>query len=166
MSNGVVAFELGLAKHSNEELAALHLFERAGMGKAPFRVKGYSKTPGTTCDYCGTPCVYVALIESADGQKWKVGCDCVHKVGDAGLLQHIKNSAAYRQIQREKRVDLDQRKSAELEEILSKLEASDNAGLRLTAEGYRNRLRWCGMAGRARVLKELRRQSDNQNGVA
>lgn len=158
MSNGSVIFtDFARGPKSNEDgrLDSAHCFERVGLGKAPFRIVGYGKGH-TCCNYCGTPILYTALIESADGKQFRVGSDCVFKTGDGGLVRAIKNSAGYRQIQRERRADLDQRKSAEIEEILSKMEASDNSGVRLTAEGYRRHLSWCGMAGRARLLKELR----------
>lgn len=67
----------------------MHPFERAKLGKAPFRCTGvgqnwYSaapghKQPGGSCDYCGTGIAYEYYITSADGLKFKVGCDCVWK---------------------------------------------------------------------------------------
>jgi hypothetical protein len=69
----------------------LHPFERAGLGKAPFRCYGvvenwYSagpghKQPGGSCDYCGTGIAYEYLIRGSDEREFKVGCDCVRKTG-------------------------------------------------------------------------------------
>src|SRR5262245_4254165 len=75
-----------------EELAAtVHPFQRAGLGLAPFRFVGLDTCihkashdapaqPGTSCDYCSTGIMYVCHIESSDGKRFKVGCDCVRKL--------------------------------------------------------------------------------------
>jgi len=87
----------------------MHPFERAGLGKAPFRFVGltssdllfgerilnraeYERTgvalttkPGGTCAYCGTYIVNMCNVVSADGRRFHVGTDCVAKVGDAKL---------------------------------------------------------------------------------
>lgn len=85
--------------------SAVHRFEQAGLGKAPFRFVGYeTKTyqacqgapiqPGTCCDYCGTGISGVYWIRSSDGKNFKVGCDCVLKTGDAGLRRVINAKLA------------------------------------------------------------------------
>lgn len=72
---------------------ALHPFERAGLGKAPFRFVGLvEKTyvacqgapvqPGGTCAFCGTGIRYVCIVKSADGRAHDIGTDCVHKLED------------------------------------------------------------------------------------
>lgn len=74
--------------------AAVHPFEKAGLGRAPFRCIGSYESkfqacqgapiqPGTCCDYCSTGIMQVYVIKSADGRKFKVGCDCVAKVARA-----------------------------------------------------------------------------------
>lgn len=92
----------------------IHKFEIAGLGKAPFKIVGFYKMPSPSlagenphaynmqlqamptghgcgsCTYCGTPLVNNYLIESSDGVKSSVGCDCVGKVGDRGLTTKIK----------------------------------------------------------------------------
>lgn len=88
----------------------IHLFELAGLGKAPYRVlsletsrdresiqreragngQTYTTNYCTTCDYCGTAISNAYQILSADEQHFKVGCDCLAKVGDKGLLDHAK----------------------------------------------------------------------------
>ena len=95
----------------------IHVFEKAGLGKAPFRyvgmefqdiaygqrvlANGATTKPGGTCDYCGTYIVNIFLVESADGRKVKVGCDCVRKTGDAGLVKQVE--ADVQKMQRERR---------------------------------------------------------------
>src|SRR5215831_9819973 len=73
----------------------MHKFEQAGLGKAPFRVVGYTREiyqavpgdpncpcqPGAACDYCMTAIVDTFWIRSSDGRRFKVGCDCVYKTG-------------------------------------------------------------------------------------
>jgi hypothetical protein len=108
----------------------------------------------------------VAYIESADGKKHKVGCDCVEKVGDAGLLIRIKRSSEYRALQRKKRESLDSRKSIEISNILADFDSRIET--KALADDFRRRLNWCGMAGRARILKELRdsqAQRDSKHGA-
>lgn len=74
----------------------VHVFERAGLGKAPFRFRGAARVvyqacpgapiqPGGSCDYCGQAISIHCTIESSDGKRFKVGSDCVAKTGDAGL---------------------------------------------------------------------------------
>lgn len=73
-----------------------HVFESAGLGKAPFRYVGLNEAvtstgrPGGSCDYCGTAIQYCCEIESADGKAFVVGCECVKKTGDKGLDKAIK----------------------------------------------------------------------------
>lgn len=79
----------------------LHPFERAGLGKAPFRVDSFSvelfSIPGTgiikagaSCDYCGTAIANTYWIRSSDGQKFKVGSECVRKTRDLSLIKEVK----------------------------------------------------------------------------
>lgn len=92
----------------------MHVFERAGLGLAPFRVIGFSQEtyqahpdapvqPGAACAYCGTAIVQVCRVKSADGRVFKVGCNCVDKTGDRGIIQAYKKSPAYRKMQRDAR---------------------------------------------------------------
>jgi glycine cleavage system protein P-like pyridoxal-binding family len=80
---------------------AIHPFEEAGLGKAPFRYIGaidqnitqagtvvigeyngvqFETTAGGTCDYCGMAIVNMYRVRSSDGKVFKVGCDCLKKV--------------------------------------------------------------------------------------
>lgn len=76
----------------------VHSFERAGLGKAPFRCVGYRVSkfqaspeapvkPGSSCDYCGQSIMHVFEIVAADGQSFHVGRDCVERTGDTQLIE-------------------------------------------------------------------------------
>jgi hypothetical protein len=77
-------------------MSAVHPFEKAGLGSAPFRCTAVTTNwfsppgfpeaakPGGSCDYCGTGILYEFHIGGADGRKFKVGSDCVHKTGAEG----------------------------------------------------------------------------------
>jgi len=78
-----------------------HIFETAGLGSAPFTFVGnerkyFQACPGAplqcggSCDYCGTGIVDMYHIQSSDGRSFKVGCECVKKTGDLGLIAKIK----------------------------------------------------------------------------
>jgi len=103
----------------------IHVFENAGLGSAPFKFVGVYSIPSPSlaehnptaynnqlrmmppgygcgaCSYCGMPIMHNYLINSADGRKFAVGCDCVQKTGDAGLIDAAK--AAKRKAEREAR---------------------------------------------------------------
>ncbi len=77
-----------------------HKFEKAGLGLAPFKYAGfelklYKPAPGvparagSSCDYCGNAIARCFWVVSADGRRFKVGSDCIAKVGDAGLNKAI-----------------------------------------------------------------------------
>lgn len=88
----------------------IHCFEAAGLGKAPFSYEGVvhqdmaygerilgtiggcmmTTKPGGTCDYCGTYIVNMFRVRSADGKTFKVGCDCIRKTGDDGLIRRVE----------------------------------------------------------------------------
>jgi hypothetical protein len=79
----------------------IHRFEAAGLGTAPFTVEGMRVMkyqacqgapiqPGSSCDYCGQGIMLVFAIRGADGRRFKVGCDCVLKTGDAGIINTTK----------------------------------------------------------------------------
>lgn len=74
-------------------MSAVHPFEAAKLGVAPFRctrvtVEKYQAChgapiqPGTSCDYCGTGIMYAYWIKGSDERpEFKVGCDCVARTG-------------------------------------------------------------------------------------
>lgn len=85
-----------------------HVFEKAGLGTAPFRFCGITVdigphryvdksgvmvevgAPGQpmgTCAYCSTGIAYLHHIKSANGRSFVVGSECVQKTGDRGLIK-------------------------------------------------------------------------------
>jgi len=89
----------------------VHIFERAGLGKAPFRYVGCTHrvgpirtalsdgtvlevgSPGQpmgTCDYCGQGIADCCEIKSSDGKLFIVGNVCVGKTYDKGLVNEVK----------------------------------------------------------------------------
>lgn len=97
-------------KTDNQANVGKHAFEVAGLGLAPFRFVGASENvitypdgtqkAGGSCDYCGTGIRLECHVKSADGKAFKVGCNCIAKVGDTGLLKAYKTSPQFRAIQR------------------------------------------------------------------
>ena len=93
----------------------IHKFELSGLGKAPFRCVGRYSIPSPTlaehnptaynnalaemptgfncgaCAYCGTPIMNNFLIKSSDGRCFSVGCECVSKTSDRGLVDKVKS---------------------------------------------------------------------------
>lgn len=155
-------------KH-NAVMDGIHKFERAGLGKAPFRVTGFGRfvfqaipgdpgcplQPGTSCDYCGTGCMDVAFVKSTDGKEFKVGLDCVAKVGDAGMTRAIKNSSEYRALQRKKRYARHDVVKAEVDKLIADQAVRNLLGANL--EAIERSIYWSGMAGYARNLKHIRK---------
>ncbi len=92
----------------------VHVFESAGLGKAPFTWVGYHEerggkvteingvtvtvgAPGQplgTCAFCGTGIAICCEIVSADGKSFVVGSDCVLKTGDKGLKVQVDEMKA------------------------------------------------------------------------
>lgn len=90
-------------------MTKIHAFEAAGLGLAPFRFIGietaaergavqseragagmtFTTNNATCCDYCGQGIMNAYRIQSADRKQFKVGCDCIRKTGDSGLIRHV-----------------------------------------------------------------------------
>lgn len=114
---------------SGKETSSIHHFELAGLGKAPFHFTGtvtekvFVACPGATpkagssCDYCGTGIRYEFWVRSACGKEFKVGCDCIHKTGDRGLIQQI--SAAERKLRDAKNKAAKERRIAKSNERIA-----------------------------------------------
>ncbi len=86
---------------------AQHKFEAAGLGKAPFRVVGFEVKKfqacqgapiqaGASCDFCATSIMNVYWVKGSglNDNRFKVGCDCVEKTGDRGLIRRAKNASS------------------------------------------------------------------------
>ena len=109
---------------TNNETVKVHVFEAAGLGKAPFRFVGMEHKVGPvnlgggltcgapgqpmgTCDFCGNGIAFCYYIRSSDGREFIVGSECVRKTGDAGLKRKVakletqrRNEAADARIER------------------------------------------------------------------
>lgn len=167
-----------LAKTDNP--AEVHVFERAGLGTAPFRCVGYTESVftmpdgstkgGSSCDYCGTGIRFVCKIKSRDGRTFKVGSDCVAKTGDAGLIRSYRNSPEVRKVQRAKVAAKDAAVIAEWKALIEapatveKLAAVMVPGRPWIAgdmtpilENMKRVWPMCGASGRARTLKALKK---------
>ena len=170
-------------KTYNPAEVGIHVFERAGLGLAPFRFfrfsvmkfqacQGAPVQPGTCCDYCGTGIMNVCHIRAADGKEFKVGCDCVAKTDDAGLIKAYKQSAEFRQHQRVLRHEQDKARIQDLTALLDKPEVQ--AVLKQDkhpSDWYASKgktfldyalyvLKAGGARGRADILKGVRRRLD------
>lgn len=131
------------------ETSTIHLFERAGLGKAPFYYTGEmtEKTycacqgapvlPGSTCDYCGTCIRYEFWIKSTDGNRFKVGCDCIRKTDDAGLIRQI--SSAERKLRDMKNAAAKERKkNREAEQLANAKAALPQVAGKLSSQPHPN----------------------------
>lgn len=169
-----------MSKTDNVALVGTHKFEAAGLGRAPFRFEGTTEKvfvngDGTTraggsCDYCGTSIRTEFWLKSSDGRNFKVGCDCIAKAGDTGVLRAYKSSPEYRRKMAEKRADKARSVTLQLQALMAE-KANEWAtqphpagfvdrqtGKPLTRLDY---VRWmfdhCGAAGRASLLRGLRK---------
>ena len=140
----------------------MHKFEAAGLGKAPYRLVGnylsYYQAipgdpncpmqPGTSCDYCSMAIADVYRVESADGREFKLGCDCVNKIGDKGLMRQVNRIKRQRQVEREKaRLEAFIEAFPGLEEPLSHLPAFDGYSPRDNYSAFE----WNGLHGCSRM---------------
>lgn len=86
---------------AEEEKKNLHPWEKAGLGKPPYRYLGVRENmyrpapgvpamPGGSCDYCGTGLRYEFMVQSADGKKFKVGSEHIQMVSSD---RHLKRAA-------------------------------------------------------------------------
>jgi len=169
------------ARTDNPAEVGLHVFERRGLGKAPFRFVGcYEKRgpislpDGTqigsegqamgVCDYCGQGIAICCAIRSADGKEFTVGSDCVARTGDEGIVQQFKNSPDVRAMKRAKAAAKDQavrEKIAALlvehDQLLKSIEVKKWDGSMESQFDYMTRvLPMCGASGRARYLKHIK----------
>jgi hypothetical protein len=115
----------------------IHPFERARLGAAPFRFVGMSEKvyvawpgapeqPAGTCDFCGNGIRYCYNIESADGKRFIVGCDCVKRTDKESLVNATEFERAVAQQKREQaRARTRARTAREEERIAQALEAFD-----------------------------------------
>jgi hypothetical protein len=131
--------------------------------------QGAPVQPGGTCDYCGNAIRYCFGVRSADSKTFVVGCDCVEKIGDSGLVRQI--APAVRKLRRDKAaaraaavaVELNQAIQSRAERMASlphPLGYSDRVtGARLSMLDW---ARWmnnnCGATGKAAILRRIRKE--------
>ncbi len=156
----------------------IHRWEVAGHGKAPFRCVGVAEIPSKslaeknpdaynnamkmlpkgyavgTCGVCGMALSVNYLIESADGKKFSVGCECVKKSTDANLIKETdaKRLARDRAKRKEKREARQRERTAEHEARLEK-QRKKNGGL--TDHELEQKKRHDALKKRGKILKPL-----------
>jgi len=151
-----------------------HPFETAGLGRAPFRLAGFSKNvyvayqgaapvPGGTCDYCATGIMYECVIESADKKRFVVGCDCVLRLDrdDRQLVDAVKTKklAVEKAARAAKKVKTIAAERARIDAAFARLGNSDvrrtlasQPHPAITGDGH-SLLTYVGHAGRLRAAK-------------
>lgn len=157
-----------------------HAFEVAGLGLAPFRFVGMSENvinypdgsskAGGSCAFCETGIRFECGVRSADGKLFVVGCDCIRKVNDAGLLKAYKSSPEFRKHQAQLRAAKAQAVFVELDAFIQanseRLAALPHPGGFVDRQSGKplSFLDWanwmknaCGAKGRAQVLARLKR---------
>jgi len=113
--------------------SVIHVFERAGLGKAPFRFTGMNVNkyqacpgapiqPGGSCDYCGESIMYEFFLRSADGKVFKVGSDCIHKHDSDSGLRRVVDSKV-REMKRQQNIARQDARIARAKELLPQAEA-------------------------------------------
>ena len=123
-----------------EIITSMHVFERALLGKAPFTYIGMeiqkidrgdgTFQPAGTCDYCGNGIMNVCHIQSADGKRFKVGCDCVAKLDrDNNCPSTKKLISQVEAAKREHNRKLSQARAAKKREAQAKVDAEKLAEL-------------------------------------
>ena len=147
---------------------ATRVFERAGLGFAPFRLvaveirRGPIMLPGGlmvgapgqpmgTCDYCGTGIAECCLIRDASGKTFIVGNECVRKTGDAGLRKAQNKALVAKRHESE---------DARIADGAAWIEANASAldAVPTTRGTMLSRVRWfmsnAGRAGKLRAIRE------------
>lgn len=133
----------------NENLVGttVHAFELAGLGRAPFKyvrmevklhqAPGEVARAGSTCDYCGTAITNCFWLRSADGREFKVGCDCIAKADDAGLMRRISRVKADHE--RALRARRDEKRKDEIVEMLADRTVREKLESLPHPRGFKNR---------------------------
>lgn len=161
--------------------SAIHPFERAGLGRAPFRCVGFYESkyqaipgdpscpiqPGSMCDYCAAGIMNVFVIKSADGKEFKVGCDCVAKTYDACAKTELERDARRLrdEVNRRRTAYLNGRKDQRIAAALTKLETNREvlAGKSIATRTYERNALECfdwmfknsGRTGKLKAAKQL-----------
>lgn len=106
----------------------MHVFEKAGLGKAPFRFVGVEKRtyqacvgapiqPGGSCDFCSTGITWWCWVQDADGKRFKVGTECVERTtGSRSVAKEAKS-----EVRREQAKERDRKAWARIESAKNSL---------------------------------------------
>lgn len=163
----------------------VHVFEAAGLGKAPFTWVGYHEerggkvteidgvtvtvgAPGQplgTCAFCGTGIAICCEIVSSDGKSFVVGSDCVLKTGDKGLKVQVDEMKRVANIKKQlAQVEAGRVWIDENREILASIPHPNKRGSWLdTVEWfYKN----AGRSGKLRIVKAAKIAVANHTGSA
>jgi hypothetical protein len=140
---------------ATETATHIHPWEKAGLGKAPFRWMGVSRKVGPvriidkdglewqigapgqpmgTCDFCGQGIAECHAIRSADGKDFTVGCDCVRKVYVKGERVLTQVEKASRDLRNEKARKRCAAKADESKAELAALMADESLRAKLAAK--------------------------------
>jgi len=143
-----------VALESSESSEAVHPWEKAGLGKAPFRWLGvrhlvgplrFAQADGTTleigapgqpmgsCAFCSQGIAECHSIKSADGKTFTVGCDCVRRVSEPGDPVLTKAEAAAKKLRNGKARARSAAKAAASETELAALLADETVRGKLAA---------------------------------
>lgn len=74
---------------NNPAAERMHIWEAAGLGRAPYRVIGCVEHPNV-CAFCGTNILINYRVEDARGYQFVVGSDCVRSSGDDGMILTVR----------------------------------------------------------------------------
>lgn len=157
----------------------VHVFEKAGLGKAPFTFigmyvdrgpknmgNGYTVgSPGQpmgTCDYCGTGIANCCRIQSSDGKVFVVGTDCVEKTGDSGLRAQVdKEKIKARHASDDQKIEAGKTWAEENRPILETLPYGRHNLYESLQWYFKN----AGRSGKLRVLRDARKAVEKQKSV-
>lgn len=151
-------------------VAKVHVFQRAGLGLAPFRFVGIEekwfvacpgepKRPGSSCDYCGTGIAFECWVRSADGKRFKVGNECIEKAGDSGLKRAV--APIVRKRNNDKADARIAAATARLDEVRAALEAQPHPYVFMAAKGHTAlsfvefNLRCAGRSGKVKAARMI-----------
>ncbi len=148
----------------------IHVFEAAGLGKAPFTFVsmyemrgpirtelngvvcevGYQGQPMGTCAYCNNGIANCYQIKDSEGKTFIVGSECVMKTGDNGLRAKVNEVKAAARHEKEDTFISDGMKWAEDNAEALKLIQHGRYTLYESIQWY---MKNAGRAGKMRILK-------------
>lgn len=100
---------------TSTELRLTHPWQEAGMGVAPYAFAGcVDAGQGSihSCDACGAGIRYLFFVVDGSGREFKVGCDCIEKVGDNRMTSDAIEAKKAIKYQREREAEEARRKAA------------------------------------------------------